>query len=142
MVEIYQAWRLMMRDESQLFDNWNEIKKSINSLQKNINIKEGNIYLVSIGKNIGNETYGKGDIFLRPVLVIKKLGHNYFIGIPLTSKEKNGSYFFKFFYKDKPSYAMFNQIRTINSKRILKYHGKANKKDFENLKEEFIRFLY
>ena len=81
--------------ENKSFDEWNEVKKNINTLDKNINLKEGNIYLISIGKNIGNESYGKGGIFLRPVLVLKKLGHNYFIGIPLTSKKKVGSYFFE-----------------------------------------------
>ena len=124
------------------YDKWNNIKKKLESLEKNINIKEGNIYLISIGKNIGNEVYGKGDIFLRPVLVLKKLGHNYFIGIPMTSKKKVGTYFFEFYYKDSFSYAMFNQIKTINSKRILKYHGKMKKDDFKKLKDKFIKFLY
>ena len=124
------------------YDKWNEIKKKIELLEKDINIKEANVYLLSIGKNIGNESYGKGDIFLRPVLVLKKLGHNYFIGIPMTSKKKVGSYFFEFFYKDKFSYAMFNQVKTINSKRILKYHGKIKQDDFKKLKNEFTKFLY
>ncbi len=123
------------------FDKWNDLKQKIDNLDKNINIKEGNIYLISIGKNIKNETYGKGQLFLRPVLVLKKLGHNYFIGIPLTSQEKTGSYFFKFYYKYHPSYAMFNQTRTFNANRILKYHGKTDKKTFEDIKEEFKKFL-
>jgi len=124
------------------FDKWNETKKKLNGLEKNINIKERNIYLTSVGKNIGNESYGKGDIFLRPVLVLKKLGHDYFIAIPLTSKKKVGSYFFEFSYRDKYSYAMFNQIKTLNSKRILKYHGKIKENDFVNLKKKFQKFLY
>ncbi len=124
-----------------IYDKWNKVKKELNSLEKNINIKEGNIYLTSIGRNIGNESYGKGDIFLRPILVLKKLGHNYFIGIPLTSKKKEGNYFFEFYYREKYSYAMFNQIRTVNSKRLLKYHGKINRKDFIDLKKKFIEFL-
>ena len=130
-----------MMSSLERYNQWNEVKKRINNLEKNINIKNGNIYLVSVGQNIGNENYGKGEIFLRPVVVLKKLGHNYFVGIPLTSKEKNGSYFFKFKYKDKYSYAMFNQIRTFNSKRILKYHGKIKENDFVDLKENFRIFL-
>ena len=124
-----------------IFDDWNEVKKKIENLEKNINLKEGNIYLVSIGQNVGNESFGKGEIFLRPVLVLKKLGHNYFVGIPLTSKKKVGSYFFEFAYKDRLSYAMFNQVRTFNAKRILKYHGKIKKDDFVTLKESFRKFL-
>jgi mRNA-degrading endonuclease toxin of MazEF toxin-antitoxin module len=123
------------------YDKWNILKKQLNALSKDINLKNGNIYLVSIGKNISNEVYGKGTIFLRPVLVLKKLGHNYFLGIPLTSKEKRGSYFFEFSYKEKSSYAMFNQVRTFNSNRILKQHGKMKKYEFEALKKKFIEFL-
>ncbi len=123
------------------FDKWNEVKQKINTLDKNINLKEGNIYLLSIGKNIKNETYGKGELFLRPVLVFRKLGYNYFLGIPLTSKEKNGNYFYNFSYKDKKSYAMFNQTKTFNINRILKYHGKIDKKTFEDIKKEFKKFL-
>ena len=124
------------------FDKWNEIKKKINAMKKDINLKNGNIYLISLGQNIANENNGKGELFLRPVLVLRKLGHNYFIGIPLTSQKKSGNYFFEFKYKDKLSYAMFNQIRTFNAKRILKYHGKIKKDDFDKLKEEFKKFLY
>ena len=127
---------------SDTFDKWNEVKKKLDTLEKNINIKEGNIYLASIGKNIGSESYGKGEIFLRPVLVLKKLGHDYFIAIPLTSKKKIGSYFFEFLYKENYSYAMFNQIKTINTKRILKQHGKIQQKDFRELKKKFQEFLY
>jgi len=59
------------------YDRWNKLKKVLHKTSKNINLKNGNIYLVSIGQNIANEIYGKGEIFLRPVLVLKKLGHNY-----------------------------------------------------------------
>ena len=39
---------------------------------------------MSIGKNIGYETLGKQELFLRPVLVYKKLSKSTFVGIPLT----------------------------------------------------------
>ena len=32
--------------------------------------------------------------------------------------------------------------KTINSKRILKYHGKIKKDDFKKLKDGLIKFLY
>lgn len=123
------------------FDSWNKLKQQLNATSKNINIKNGNIYLLSVGKNIANEIYGKGEIFLRPVLVLKKLGHNYFFGVPLTSKTKVGNYFFEFTYKGKSSYAMFNQARTFTTNRVLKYHGKMKKDDFQKLKNKFEEFL-
>ena len=47
------------------YNQWNEVKKKINNLEKNINIKNGNIYLVSIGQNIGNENYGNDFVDLK-----------------------------------------------------------------------------
>lgn len=67
------------------FDKWNLLKQEIHTKEITINIKEKNIYFVSIGQNIGTENYGKSDKFLRSVLVHKKLGINYFLGIYLTS---------------------------------------------------------
>ena len=97
---------------------------------------------MAIGQNIGVESYGKGNTFVRPVLCYKKFGRNYFLGIPLTSKEKKGSYFFEFnFIKNRISYAMFNQTKTFSSNRIIKYLGKISRKDFYLLKENFIKLI-
>ena len=48
---------------------------------------------MNIGKNIGYEQNGKGDEFLRPVVVLRKFSNRYFLGVPLSSKEKGGNYF-------------------------------------------------
>ena len=50
-----------------------------------INLRE--IWFVKMGKNIGHEEDGKNK-FLRPVLVIKKVG-NLFFTVALTSKGKD-----------------------------------------------------
>lgn len=59
-----------------LFDNWNNIKKDINNKRANINIKEGCVYWINVGFNIGCEVNGKGENFARPVLVLKKIHIN------------------------------------------------------------------
>jgi len=124
------------------FKNWHILKEKVDKKDRKIFIKDRNIYLTIIGKNIGSESYGKGIYFLRPVLVLKKLSNYNFIGIPLTSQEKEGSYYFKFRYKnDKYSYAMFNQIRTFDTKRVFKYHGFIKRKDFFYLKKQFNEVL-
>jgi N-acylneuraminate cytidylyltransferase/pseudaminic acid cytidylyltransferase len=124
------------------FDKWDELKQKLNKKSRYIDLKERKIFLVAVGKNIGVESYGKGDFFVRPVLVYKKLGRDYFLGIPLTSKEKKGNYFFEFeFVKGKKSYAMFNQIRTFSSNRVIKFLGRISRKDFYLLKEKFINFI-
>ena len=46
-----------------LFDKWNELKKSINKSSKPKSPHKGKIYWISIGQNVGCETYGKGKDF-------------------------------------------------------------------------------
>lgn len=120
------------------YDSWNKLKKRLDSRKHNFYIKQGDIYFLSVGQNIGYETYGKDDLFLRPVLVFKKLNKYTFIGIPLTSKKKEGSHFFSFSYKkDKISTAQISQMRMFDIKRIEYRSGRIFTDDFNNLKKKF-----
>jgi len=124
------------------FDKWNVVKQNLNKKKKPIIFYQGNIYFMSIGKNIGYEVYGKGELFLRPVLVYKKLSKNTFLGIPLTSQEKQGSYFFSFSYKkDQVSTAMLHQMRVFDIERSEYLSGKINKNTYKNLEKKVQDFL-
>ena len=70
----------------QKFDDWNKLKKNIS--------KKSSVYTKE-GENIGYEQNGKGDNFMRPILVYKKFGKDTIFAIPLSSKEKNGRLFSK-----------------------------------------------
>ena len=108
------------------FNSWNSLKQKIED-KKLIPYKQGEIYFMSVGQNIGHEIYGKDELFLRPVLVYRKLSKQTFIGIPLSSKEKIGSYFFNFRYTEKTqSTALLNQIRVFDIRRAEYYHGRIN----------------
>jgi pseudaminic acid cytidylyltransferase len=133
------AYQILNQDR---YDKWNSLKKSINSRKHKFYTKNTEIYFMSIGKNIGFESYGKDKLFLRPVLVYKRLSTNTFLGIPLTSKEKIGSYYFKFSYKkDKYSYASLNQLRVFDTKRIQYKSGNIKHEDFEKLKIQMKEFM-
>lgn len=124
------------------FDKWNGVKKGIESKKIKINIKEKNIYFLSIGQNVGSESYGKGEKFLRPVLVYKKFGSNYFLGIPLTSKIKEGSYYFVFNRSQKKqNTAMLNQMKTFDAKRVVSHGGKISNNTYNNLKKQVEKLL-
>lgn len=125
-----------------LFDNWNDLKKKLHLKEEIITFYQGNIYFMSIGQNIGHESYGKNNLFLRPVLVYKKLSKTTFIGIPLTSSKKEGSYYFSFNYKkDKTSTAMLNQMRVFDIRRSEYLSGKINKNIYKNLEEKVNNFM-
>jgi cytidyltransferase-like protein len=132
---------IFINKQNNIYDNWNKVKKDI-EISKNKFFREKEIYFTSVGRNIGYEIYGKKDKFLRPVLVYKKLSRYNFIGIPLTTKEKIGDYFFNFSYKkDKISTAILSQIRVFDSKRIEYFSGKIKNEDFNKLESKLIDFV-
>jgi mRNA interferase MazF len=82
------------------FDEWNDIKKELDIKKKNVIPKEREVYWASIGENIGFEQNGKGDVFSRPVLIIKRFSKNIFYGVPLSTQIKDGNFFYNFTFLD------------------------------------------
>ena len=131
-----------MKNSESGFDQWNTVKKELHASSKVLKSRAGDIFFVSVGQNIGREQYGKGDLFLRPVLVYKKLSHTTFVGIPLTSSSKEGSYYYTFQYKpNRTSTAMFNQLRVFDMRRAKYYSGKIKRKDFRNIQKKIKKFV-
>ena len=128
------------------FDKWNIIKKETHLNDNLVGYKEREIFWLRLGKNIGSEEFGKGNAFQRPVIIIKKLTKDLFFGVPLSSKIKNGSYFYTFEYKDKKgkvhkNTAMILQLKAFDKKRLMGRIGTMPKDDFENMIEK-IRELF
>ena len=74
------------------FDKWNDIKKQISTYENRPNFSEREIWYCNLGLNIGDEQNGKGDKFLRPVVVFRKFNKKLFWAIPLTKNIKNSDY--------------------------------------------------
>lgn len=123
------------------FDEWNNVKKKLEKKER-ISFKQGEIYFLSVGQNIGQEIYGHSDFFLRPVLIYKKLSKFSFLGIPLTSTQKNGTYYHTFTYtKKKVSTALLNQIRVFDIRRSAYFSGNIKIKDFKILESKLKSFI-
>jgi mRNA interferase MazF len=118
------------------FNEWNIIKENIHQNKKSVIFKERDIMWASIGVNIGYEQDGKGKIFSRPVLIVKKFNNNLFFGVPLSTQIKKGSFFYEFTLNNKPSNALLVQGRLYDSKRLENKIGMISKDDFYNLKKE------
>lgn len=124
------------------FDRWNTHKKSIDSKENILKFRERDILFVSVGKNVGHEQYGKGEEFLRPILVYKKFTQRTFLGIPLSTAKKEGSYYHSFNYtKDTISTANLAQMKTFDIKRAKYISGTIKEKDFKKLSEKLIKLL-
>ncbi|MFC1721047.1 type II toxin-antitoxin system PemK/MazF family toxin [Patescibacteria group bacterium] len=107
------------------FDKWNEQKKNIDSKDIDdlkIFFNKRQVWWCAVGNNIGLEQNGNGENFERPVLVLKKFNKHMFLGIPLTTKEKDLSlpFYFKLVGAKKESIAILSQIRIFSSKRLLR----------------------
>ena len=123
------------------FDSWNGYKKEIDSLSLNKNFSEREVWFLKMGLNIGFEQDGKGDEYLRPVLVFKKFNKNVFIGIPLTKSKKESRFYCTFRFKDENGTAILSQIRLYDSKRLKFRYGKISKRDFCFVKEKFTELI-
>jgi mRNA-degrading endonuclease toxin of MazEF toxin-antitoxin module len=117
------------------FNKWNEVKINIDAKEKLALFKARDIFWANIGENVGREQDGKGQDFTRPVLVIKKFSKTMFFGVPLSSKSKNGSFFFGFTFQGKLSTALLVQAKMYDVKRLDKKMGMIDKDNFEKLKE-------
>lgn len=127
------------------FDKWNQVKKNVQEDEKTRLFKQRDIFFITMGQNIGFEQNGKGENFVRPIVILKKITNQMFIGIPLSSQLKDGDWFFKFEFniKDKISLniAILPQIRMFSSKRLLNKIGVMKIKDFEKMKDKIKKFI-
>lgn len=126
------------------FDEWNNLKKKINTKEKFATFNEREVWWVRQGINVGSEQYGKGENFIRPFLVLKKITHTLFLGVPLTSKKENDARLKVKYYKEvdlqnKKSLLCFNQIKVVDARRLLKIKETLSENTFKNVAEEFIK---
>lgn len=132
---------MFLDNEEEIFNQWNELKKDIHKSKRKLGIKSREIFWARIGQNIGSEEYGKDKNFARPILIIRKITNDLFIGIPLTSTIKNDDYFHAFTYDNKQNgltqnSAMILQLKVLSIKRLMNKIGIVNKEDFETIIEK------
>jgi hypothetical protein len=90
--------------------------------------------------NIGREIFGKGNNFSRPVVIFKKIGEYSFLGIPLTTQMKDGSWYVPIFYGGIERRAILSQIRVFDEKRLMSCMGTLSHKNLKDIKEKFAAF--
>ncbi len=121
---------------------WCETKILLSEHPSNVLFKEGEIWWCRIGMNIGHEAYGKGASFARPVLIYKKFSKDFFIGIPITSKKKEGTWFVPLALNDKENCIVLNQIRSLDGTRLIERMGVLGDDQFEHVKTALHDLLY
>ena len=123
------------------FINWHKLKSNIEKKEKRLNFQIRDVLFCSIGENVGFEQDGRGEEFLRPVVVVKKFNKEVFLGVPLTHTDKKGKYYFSFNLNKETSVAILSQIRLFDAKRIKYKIGMMSGQDFNSLKEKIRQIL-
>lgn len=134
MVGAVKKWR-------KSFDEWNTVKKKLEVSGGFPNISDGEVWWCAMGENIGVEVSGKGKRFLRPVLVVRKVNKYEFIGIPLTTKQRKGSWYTSFLFNERKEVASLIQVRAMSVQRLVYKMGEVPESDLELVRRAFLRLF-
>lgn len=118
------------------FDEWNSLKTAINNKScQPLFFSERELWWCSIGVNIGIEIDGKNKLFERPILILKVLNRDMVWCLPITSSNKAGNkFYFDFKIGDQVYSINLGQMRTIDTRRLIRKIGCITKFDFECVK--------
>ncbi len=123
------------------FDAWNIKKQELDTNKRTLLFKEGEIWWCAVGKNIGEEVYGKGREFRRPVVIFRKLTGNSCLAIPTTTKPRDGSWYHHLKVADKDRWVMMHQMRFISANRLWVRESTLSPKEFGELKKSVAKLL-
>jgi len=91
---------------------------------------------------VGSEVCGKNTHYRRPILVMKKLSHTSFIGVPLSSQYKEGSWYVTVTHSEgKQNTINLAQIRYIDYRRLDKKIGTLDTDEFEKVQHQLALLL-
>ena len=124
-----------MHNDNKNFRGWIKLKAKLHFSHHICAIKEGDVWWCAVGENVGTEINGKSDTFARPVLVLRKLSSLNFIGVPLTSKNHDGSWYVSFIFKNKNQTAVLSQIRNFSVSRLYNKMGVVPRTDLDLVKK-------
>ena len=120
------------------FLEWITLKEKLHiSIAKPPLFKEGEVWWCGLGENIGVEINGKSKDFTRPVLIFKKLSEDGFLGIPMSTKAKQGSWYVSVFQHKRKVTVILSQMRIFSTKRLHSKLSKLNDEDCIKVAEAF-----
>jgi mRNA interferase MazF len=133
-------FRIPQEKHTKDFNEWNENKKATNLLER-IKVKPGQIYWARLGLNIGFEQDGKGENYRRPILIIKKFSAEIILGIPLSTKIKEGSWYKNFVFQGVKRVLILSQAKVFDVKRFDQYEGQISENELRSIFQDYIKFL-
>lgn len=120
------------------FKDWLQVKEKLEDNSYLPVVMNGDIWSLHVGINLGMEIDGKGEDFVRPVYVFKRLSKHAFIGIPLSRK---GDSHYKYEIDDTGSFLVFSQIKSFSIKRCISFITNLTSVQQDKVYQEFNRFI-
>lgn len=99
--------------------------------------KENEIWWCHIGENIGVEINGKSEIFTRPIFIFKKYDRYSFFGLPLSTKNKVGSWYSPIYFMGKSQIVILSQCRVFDYKRLKERVGELEIVEVSKIRERY-----
>ena|SRR3989344_8869742 len=123
------------------FLEWIGIKERLHTAEhKPPFFREGELWWCHVGENVGNEINGKGERFTRPVYIFKKYDRYSFLGLPLTTKDKSGTWYVRIvFQHKKPQTIVLSQGRVFDYRRLKEKMGEAGKSERQEINQAYAK---
>jgi len=99
--------------------------------------KEGEIWWCYVGENVGVEVNGKGGQFTRPIFILKKYDRYSFLGLPLTTKSKIGTWYVAASFQGSKQTVVLSQGRVFDYRRFKEKMGELDEPDVERIIEAY-----
>lgn len=126
------------------FDSWNELKKKIEAEKNEPDKfpKEGEVWMSSLGRNIGFEQNGSGNNFSRPILIVKKFNNHMFWCVSLSTKQKDFDFYFNYTDHNKQKVsAILAQMKLVSVKRLKRKLYELDSEKLQEIKVKLKSFL-
>jgi mRNA-degrading endonuclease toxin of MazEF toxin-antitoxin module len=117
------------------FDSWNEVKKKTDTeVSRLYTVRE--MWWCRLGINVGTEQDGSPDNFVRPVLIIRGLGPNACLVVPLTTSKREHSLRVPIgLVENREARANISQLRVIDTRRLGEKIGFLDKEHFAYIRK-------
>ncbi|MCL1839379.1 type II toxin-antitoxin system PemK/MazF family toxin [Candidatus Saccharibacteria bacterium] len=120
------------------FLKWITLKEKLHGINAQAPFfNENEIWWCSLGENVGIEINGKSDLFSRPVFIYRKLSRSGFLGIPMTTQKKSGSWYVEIDFRDKKQVVNLAQCRVLRAERLSNRMGVLDDADTKRIREAF-----
>ncbi|MBQ3441353.1 type II toxin-antitoxin system PemK/MazF family toxin [Candidatus Saccharibacteria bacterium] len=127
-----------MIDKIRRLGLWAEKKIEVETKTKPRTFLEGEIFWAVLGENIGVEVYGKGNDFLRPVVILHKYNRDSLFVVPLTSQDQTSRWCVPFNHRGLKEYTLLSQSRMISVKRLRRKMGRIDDTDYRRIRNTLV----